>query len=72
MNAGNIARFFSLSAASGGEGWGEGSSERTHSVNACPFEKYRGPILMQLPTTSDLQWTLTRDGSFIVCGQTAR
>ena len=27
---------------------------------------------MQLPTTSDLQWTLTRDGSFIVCGRTAR
>ena len=25
---------------------------------------------MQLPTTSDLQWTLTRDGSFVVCGRT--
>jgi hypothetical protein len=27
---------------------------------------------MRLPVTSDLQWTLTRDGSFIVCGKTAR
>lgn len=27
---------------------------------------------MKLPTTSDLQWTLTRDGSFLVCGRTAR
>jgi len=27
---------------------------------------------MQLPVNSDLQWTLTRDGSFIVCGRTTR
>ena len=27
---------------------------------------------MQSPTTSDLQWTMTRAGSFAVCGRTAR
>jgi hypothetical protein len=27
---------------------------------------------MQLPVSSDLQWTLTRDGSFVVCGRTVR
>src|SRR6476661_1919125 len=31
----------------------------------------RGAIPMQLPLSPDLQWTLSRDGSFVVCGRTA-